>query len=683
MIQPGIIHVHRALNVTFPFEKYWQNDAIPWWSILLAVLPSLFWLWLSSWPAEKIKLHPRKASPFAHDLEIPRNIDTIVIGSGVGGCACANILAQSGQKVLMLEQHFRTGGCTHSFRGQGCEWDTGLHYTSKAMSQKTCRAGAIMHFMSQGLQEWTVLEDTYDEILFPKDENVMSGLPNKSSYCFVSGGQETINSILNNIDPNNPLLKKRMSNYIKVCTRINQGFTALGLSRILPSWLHFCLRKRIHSLHKFASMTVRDVQYAVLNLGYTPERLLQEACPQAPPGTEPDPTIRRLKAVLTHPVGDYAVQPRDATMAAHGVTMAHYRDGAAYTVGPTQNISIRLSSMVREFGGEVLVSATIRGIIVEHGRAIGVRVCCTPALEQCKTEEERAAIPTKEIRAKNIVWASGIYNLYSKVLPQDLPQVKDFQDQSKRTVSQSNGHLFLFCKLKGSPEELNLPKHNLWYFNGYDVDQAFDKYFANPRDTRPPTCYIGFPCTKDVTWKERFPGVSNCILISDGLWEWFEKWQNRPVHFRGTDYEEFKNQLSMHLLSILYDTVPQVKDKVEFYELGTPLSEVTYLSSFHGGSYGTKCTTSMFDEINRKWTTTPHTDIKNLYLAGSDAFLPAVCGSMYGGLFGACAILGQVGTLRLTWAFLGDLATSIKKENPKLSWVGAYRLAMQKFTSDD
>jgi hypothetical protein len=64
----------------------------------------------------------------------------------------------------------------------------------------------------------------------------------------------------------------------------------------------------------YASMAVRDVQYAMFNLDYTPERLLKEGCPKAPAGPEPDPCIRRLKAVLTHPIGDYAVQPRDATM---------------------------------------------------------------------------------------------------------------------------------------------------------------------------------------------------------------------------------------------------------------------------------------------------------------------------------------------------------------------------------
>jgi len=47
-----------------------------------------------------------------------------------GGSSCANVLAQSGQRVLLLEQHEeRTGGCTHTFRIENCEWDTGKSRT--------------------------------------------------------------------------------------------------------------------------------------------------------------------------------------------------------------------------------------------------------------------------------------------------------------------------------------------------------------------------------------------------------------------------------------------------------------------------------------------------------------------------------------------------------------------------
>jgi phytoene dehydrogenase-like protein len=92
--------------------------------------------------------------------------------------------------------------------------------------------------------------------------------------------------------------------------------------------------------------------------------------------------------------------------------MAHYMRGAAYTVGATQNLSIRSSSVVRGMGGDTLVGATIRRIIIEDGRAVGVTVSRTADL----AESDNAPVYT--IRAKNVVCATSIYNLYNKFLPQ-------------------------------------------------------------------------------------------------------------------------------------------------------------------------------------------------------------------------------------------------------------------------
>ena len=58
--------------------------------------------------------------------------------------------------------------------------------------------------------------------------------------------------------------------------------------------------------------------------------------------------------------------------------------------------------------------------------------------------------------------------------------VKKFHDPNKRSIRQSNGHVFLFCKIRGDADEIGLPKNNVWYFNSYDLDSAFDEYFANP-----------------------------------------------------------------------------------------------------------------------------------------------------------------------------------------------------------
>lgn len=77
---------------------------LPQWVliILFAVIP--FYLWLSYWPGRHAKVIPIRASAFSPD-KVPSNLDTIVIGSGSGGSSCSNILAQSGQRVLLLEQH--------------------------------------------------------------------------------------------------------------------------------------------------------------------------------------------------------------------------------------------------------------------------------------------------------------------------------------------------------------------------------------------------------------------------------------------------------------------------------------------------------------------------------------------------------------------------------------------------
>lgn len=115
--------------------------------MLVSLLPIVAWLppwllasslalvlairWLFSWPHQNVKIQPMRASKFRPELVPSGKIDTIVVGSGSGGCACANMLSQAGQRVLVLEQHpTTTGGCTHTFRENHCEWDTGLHYVS-------------------------------------------------------------------------------------------------------------------------------------------------------------------------------------------------------------------------------------------------------------------------------------------------------------------------------------------------------------------------------------------------------------------------------------------------------------------------------------------------------------------------------------------------------------------------
>ena len=54
--------------------------------------------------------------------------DVVVIGSGFGGLACAQMLSKAGKNVLVLERQTQLGGCLQSYCRDGMSFDTGFHY---------------------------------------------------------------------------------------------------------------------------------------------------------------------------------------------------------------------------------------------------------------------------------------------------------------------------------------------------------------------------------------------------------------------------------------------------------------------------------------------------------------------------------------------------------------------------
>lgn len=64
--------------------------------------------------------------------------DVVVIGSGLAGLTCANMLARGGHSVLLLEQHYNLGGLATWFKRKGHIFDIALHGFPVGMI-KTCR----------------------------------------------------------------------------------------------------------------------------------------------------------------------------------------------------------------------------------------------------------------------------------------------------------------------------------------------------------------------------------------------------------------------------------------------------------------------------------------------------------------------------------------------------------------
>lgn len=83
---------------------------------------------------------------------------------------------------------------------------------------------------------------------------------------------------------------------------------------------------------------------------------------------------------------------------------------------------------------------------MENDKAVGVRVCKSSSWDGAKQMNEKPEMT--EIRAPVIINATGMYNLYHKLLPQDMSLVQQFKKTNKTIPSY--GHNYLFVAIKGT-----------------------------------------------------------------------------------------------------------------------------------------------------------------------------------------------------------------------------------------
>ena len=87
--------------------------------------------------------------------------DTLIVGSGIAGMACGAALAKSGQRVLLLEQHYVPGGMTHSFSRKGFRWDVGIHCLGEQNPGDV--GGKLLAWLTDGRLEMNRLPETYEQ----------------------------------------------------------------------------------------------------------------------------------------------------------------------------------------------------------------------------------------------------------------------------------------------------------------------------------------------------------------------------------------------------------------------------------------------------------------------------------------------------------------------------------------
>lgn len=528
--------------------------------------------------------------------KVPQDLDAIVVGSGIGGLAIAVLLAKVGKKVLVLEQHDRAGGCCHTFTEQGFEFDVGIHYIGELLDHKPFRC--VVDQLTNGQLQWDPLENPFDKVVLGPPEN-------RRIYPIYSGKKRYVDELKKCF----PGEEKAIDEYVRLSKKVANGVWFMVLLKLLPSpiakfLVHTGLASRLSSFFRYASRSLTDVV----------SELTQN---------------KDLRAVMSYIFGTYGKIPKDASFSMHSLIVCHYLNGAWYPKGGASEIAFHMIPIIEKAGGAVLVRAPVNRILLNDAKeAIGVSVL--------KGQEE------VHVHAPIVISDAGIFNTYERLLPKDVQTMPAIQKQLSM-VQHGDGGLSIFIGLDGTKEELGLKADNYFIFPENNLDELFECYMKGNREEsskKDPVIFVASPSAKDSTWPERRPGKSTLSVVSFANYAWFEEWKDDKVKNRSIDYKELKEAFINNILEAVTEIYPKIKDRIEYVDAGTPITNQHYIAAPKGEIYGADHGIARFNtELNA--TIRPQTPIKNLFLTGQDVMLCGFAGALTGALTCGSVILNR------------------------------------------
>ncbi len=326
---------------------------------------------------------------------------------------------------------------------------------------------------------------------------------------------------------------------------------------------------------------------------------------------------QRLIAVLTGQFGDFGLPPSRSSFLVHAMVANHYLDGGYYPVGGSGVFVDAIAPVIKAAAGRLLINAEVAGIVVEGDSAVGVRMARDGAV----------------IRAPVVISDAGVINTFGRLLPHDVAR-RHRLEKALAAVRPSVAHLCLYVGFRESARALRLPRHNIWVYRDEDHDRGFAAAGGEPDAARVPV-FISFPSAKDPDFERRHPGRATVDVVALAPYAWFERWQDTHWKDRGEEYEAFKNELAQQMLERLYEQLPQLRGKVDRYELSTPLTTRHFCNYAQGEIYGIAHSPERF----RQRFLRPATPIRGLYLTGQDIVSCGVGGALMAGVLTASAIL--------------------------------------------
>lgn len=258
---------------------------------------------------------------------VQKEYDFVIVGSGLGGLACANILAMEGYSVVVLEKNHQIGGHLQVYSRDKSIYDTGVHYVGGLDEGENLYQFFKYFGILDKLKLKRMDDDRFDVIRFEDG----------CEYAFAQGLEHFEQQLISYFPEEAEAIRTYCRKIVETCAKFP-----------------------LYNLEVAGDNYLTDERLLTLNAYEYISSLTDNA---------------RLRNVLAGNTLLYAGVKQKTPFYVHALIMKSYLNGAYKFVDGGSQIAIQLSRTLRQHGGEIFKHKKVTGAHYdEQGRVTEV-VC--------------------------------------------------------------------------------------------------------------------------------------------------------------------------------------------------------------------------------------------------------------------------------------------------------------------